>query len=483
MTANPMTYTTLLQQVARGLMVRSDSRKIEAGDVFVALPGMHVDGVQFVPQAIEQGAKIIVSKEKCLPKGSSATLVLHPCPRQALSELASAYFKTSKKPLTCIGVTGTNGKTTVTTMVEHMLSLAGRKVGVIGTVAYYWPGHRETASMTTPDPWELHKLIATMQEHGVDTVVMEVSSHALEQKRVMGLSFDIAVMCNLTQDHLDLHHSMEAYFKAKARLFTEVGKKDKTSILNLDDPWALQLFSQVERPLGFGLEPRAGEYAGTLTGNIKKCSLNGLVLDMQYKGESWTLTSPLIGRHNASNLLAAQAVILALGMTPKHCEALADFKGVPGRLERIENNKGFHIFIDYAHTPHALESVLSAVGQLGVRRLFCVFGCGGDRDKGKRPLMGEAVCRHAHVAVLTSDNPRSEDPVAIMEDVIPGLLACTEVIKNPNRGEAIALALTAMQAGDVLIVAGKGHEDYQEIMGKKETFNDAQVVREFLCSI
>lgn len=476
------TWEELLAEVANGLMVRSDSRAVRPGEVFVAIPGANTDATAFVPDAVARGAAYVVAKSGArMPAGTQAKLILHENPRRALGELAAAYFKTREKGLTIIGITGTNGKTTISYMLEHLLSEAGHKVGVIGTVSYRWPGFTLEASMTTPDCWQLHELVTNMAGSGVDTVVMEVSSHALDQDRVWGLDYDVAVLTNVTQDHLDYHGTMDGYFKAKSKLFEVMSKPGKVAVLNADDSYGRILLERYSPAIGFGLRyPNVGQGPG-LSGAIKAMDSGGVTLDVRFGDERWELTSPLIGRHNASNLLAVLGVGLALGLKPRKLKAMEKFMGVPGRLERVVNDRGLDIFVDYAHTPDALDNVLSGVRELDFKRLFCVFGCGGNRDKAKRPLMGQAVCRHADVAVLTSDNPRSEDPLDIMNDVRPGLSGCTEIIEDPDRRQAIAKAVNAMEPGDVLIIAGKGHETYQDIGGERLSFNDAEVVRELAC--
>lgn len=474
-------WNKLVQAVAEGLMVRSDSRQVRPGEVFVAAPGAHVDGTAFIADALERGATWVVAKPgTVLPDGAEACLVEHENPRLALGELAAAFFKTHEHGQTLIGVTGTNGKTTVTYMLEHVLAAAGRKVGVIGTVNYRWAGFTLDASMTTPDCWQLHEIMANMAAAGVDTVVMEVSSHALDQDRVAGLGFDVAVLTNVTQDHLDYHKTMDAYFNAKARLFNGVPNVGKAGVINVDDPYGRILLERCPDCVGYGLYyPAAGAAVG-LWGDIISCDSTGVHLAMKFGEERWEIQSPLIGKHNASNLLAVQGAALALGIKPKKLKALEKFRGVPGRLERIENSRNLDIFVDYAHTPDALENVLSSVGELDFRRLFVVFGCGGDRDRTKRPRMGEAVKRYADVVVLTSDNPRSEEPLDIMADVRPGLEGCARVIEEADRRKAITRAIEEMVEGDVLVIAGKGHETYQEVKGQRHHFSDAEVVGEII---
>jgi len=473
-------FAEVKRLVAGGLAVKTDSRLVAPGDVFVVLPGRE-DAARYIPDALAKGAAYVVARPGvALPPGGNAALVQHPDPRAALGELAAAYFRTDQHKLTLIGITGTNGKTTVAYLLEHLLTNAGHKVGVIGTVNYRWPGFCLKAPLTTPSCWQLHELLSNMAAAGVDTVIMEVSSHSLDQQRVAGLLFNLALLTNVTQDHLDYHGTMDAYFKAKAKLFAEVPADDKVGIINFDDPYGRMLLSRHSRAVGFGLVyPGTCEGPG-LVGEILECTSNGLRLGMCFGDKRWDLDSPLIGRHNAQNLLAASAAGLALGLKSRQLKALSTFLGVPGRLERVVNDRGLDVFVDFAHTPDALENVLRTLDELEFRRILVVFGCGGDRDRAKRPLMGEAVCRYADVAVLTSDNPRSEDPLAIMRDVKPGLAACAGVMEEPDRRRAIALALAEMEKGDVLLIAGKGHEDYQEIKGVRYPFCDAKVVRELI---
>lgn len=474
-------FEKLKAKVATGLRVWTDSRKVRPGEVFVALPGVRVDGNSFIPDALENGAAYVLGgPDAKLPDGAKATLVIHERPRQALGELAAAHFGDPSSKVELIGITGTNGKTTVSYLLEHMLSRAGRRVGVIGTISYRWPGFHLDAPLTTPDCWQIHELLSNMLESGVDTVIMECSSHALHQERLAGLKFDAAVLTNVTQDHLDYHGTMDHYFRAKSRLFLDQPQDGKIGIINFDDSYGRMLLHQHENTIGYGLEyPNVGGGPG-LTGYIKRYDRKGLHLAMSYEGQRWEIKSPLVGRFNASNLMGAQAVGLALGLRPRRLQALESFNGVPGRLERVPNKRGLDVFVDYAHTPDALENALSALKELDFKRVICLFGCGGNRDKSKRPLMGEAVCRYADVAVVTSDNPRDEDPVDIMNDIKPGLTTCAGVMEEPRRRKAIALAIEEMEAGDCLLIAGKGHETYQEIKGRRYPFSDVEAARELL---
>jgi UDP-N-acetylmuramoyl-L-alanyl-D-glutamate--2,6-diaminopimelate ligase len=398
-----------------------------------------------------------------------------------LGALAAAQYKTDQKKPFLVGITGTNGKTTVSYLVEHLLRSAGKDCGVLGTINYRWKGKERHADLTTPGCLDLHAMLAEMAEDGVEVVCMEVSSHALDQQRTAGLAFDLAVFTNLTQDHLDYHQDMETYFQVKSRLFTTASR---ASVLNFDDAYGLRLAGLSTPGRGYSLNKVDVPGWPCLQGSIQRMDRSGQVLSLhEPKLGQWSLRSGLVGRHNASNLLAAQAVGLELGLGPQDFRALESCTGPPGRLERISNKLGLHVFVDYAHTPDALDNVLVALKELDFRRLIVVFGCGGDRDPGKRPLMGQAVARHADLAVLTSDNPRHEDPEQIMHEVMPGLQDCPQVMCNPDRRQAIHMGLEATGPLDALVIAGKGHECTQQIGDQKLPFSDAQVVRGYLDSL
>ncbi|EPR44453.1 UDP-N-acetylmuramoyl-L-alanyl-D-glutamate--2,6-diaminopimelate ligase [Desulfovibrio sp. X2] len=474
-------WTDLLARVGEGLMVWTHSGKVRPGDVFVAVPGAKVDGAVFIPQALERGAAFVVARNaEGWPANAKAELVLHPDPARALGELAAAYFRTRAHPFKLVGVTGTNGKTTTAYLVEYLMHANGRRVGVLGTINYRWPGVVLESQLTTPDCWKTHELLANMARAKVEAAVMEVSSHALDQARVAGLLYDVAVMTNLTQDHLDYHGTMENYLAAKSRLFSEYSAPGRTAVLNWDDPSCLMLLRSIPGAVGYGLtQPPEGDFRA-LNGRLVSSSAAGMELEIMWEDRTIHISSPLVGRHNAQNILAAIGAGLGLGLPLKAMRVLNDFYGVPGRLERVPNPKGLNVFVDYAHTPDALENVLSAVKSLRPKKLVVVFGCGGDRDRTKRPLMGHAVASWADVAVLTSDNPRNEDPFRIMDDVRPGLAGAAQVVEEVDRREAIRVALEGLGPEDVCVIAGKGHEMYQQIGELKFPFNDAQVVREVL---
>lgn len=474
------TWPAVLDYVAAGHRARIDSRQVEPGDVFVALPGSTVHGSDFAPQALKRGAAAVVAAPGTLPATlSQQNCVVHDDPREALGALAEAHFGTSRQGLELIGVTGTNGKTTVVGLLEYALQRMGRRVGVIGTIANRWPGHEEPAALTTPGCWDLHACLSRMAADGVDTVCMEVSSHALAQRRTAGLRFSAAVLTNVSQDHLDYHRDMESYFAAKSTLFnpshlTENGVR----VINADDPYGRRLRTGFPGAWGYSLHSEEAQDPLLVEASVAGMDRKGIRLSCLWQGQQWVLPSPLVGQHNGANLMAAQATLLALGFGPADAAGLSDAPPVPGRLERVENAAGLDIFVDYAHTPDALENVLQALTALDGNRLLVVFGCGGDRDRTKRVPMGQAVARYADVAILTSDNPRHEDPGAIMADVRPGLADCPRVVEESDRKSAIALALQEMVPGDILVVTGKGHETYQDIGGVRVEFSDIRAICE-----
>ncbi len=498
----------LLERMAAGLPARTHSGQVKPGEVFVAMPSTGGPaGLDFVDQAIANGATWIVAEEDAVDPAmldafeDGVRWVLIRDARRALGQLAAAHFNTHALSFPLVGVTGTNGKTTVCCLLEQLFQATDKVTGFLGTVAQRWADESRPAGLTTPGCWELHEIMAAMERAGVQAAFMEVSSHALHQQRVAGLRFACAVFTNLTQDHLDYHKTMDAYGEAKALLFECAPDADKPCVVNWDDPFGRKLLARVANPVGYGLtDPaHAADGAGVLdslarrggwglAGRLVAAAIDGVTLEVELVGTGhptlqpgavWTLRSPLIGRHNAANLLAAQAAGLSLGLVPEDLLALERCQGVPGRLERVHNPGNRNVFVDYAHTPDALDNVLAAMRELTPGRLVTVFGCGGDRDRAKRPLMGQAACRWSDVAVLTSDNPRTEDPLSILDDVRPGLAACAEVHEEVDRRAAIHHALAMLGPQDALCIAGKGHEDYQIIGTEKRPFSDQATVREF----
>lgn len=479
-----MDFSELLKLCASAdLPLKDDSRKVEKGDIFVAIPGEDEDGAKYIDDAIKRGAAYIVCAADAASSGickdSSCTVVLHDDPRDAVARLGAVKWGTQDIDMRLIGVTGTNGKTTSAWMLDYLFETHGHRCGLLGTIKYKWPDFEQPAPLTTPGALQLQQMIHEMALARVDTLIMEVSSHALVQKRVNELPFSGALFTNLTQDHLDFHKDMETYFRAKARLFLDLPKREKAMAINQDDPYGRRLLELLPDAIAYGLF-RSLSAIRQLLGEIVSSGQTGLQLKMSYGNISWKIDSPLIGEFNAMNLLGVQALGLAMGLPVEDFAVLEDFHGVPGRLERIRNPLNKHIFVDYAHTPDALINVLKALRKSNFKRIITVFGCGGNRDRSKRPLMGKAVADYSDIAVLTSDNPRKEDPLDIINDVLPGLANSPKLFTEPDRRTATEMALNLLQTGDALLIAGKGHEDYQIIGTEKIHYSDQEVVRELL---
>ncbi len=456
--------------------VQSDSRAVGPGDVFVAVKGMRSDGHAFVQTAIDQGAlAVVVEREDSAPAGKVTVIVVSSA-SAALGVLVGRALGDPAKAMTLIGITGTNGKTTTTYLVESILLAAGKKPGVIGTVTYRWGGQSIDAPYTTPTPQVLHETFAKMRDAGCTHVVMEVSSIAISMDRVAGVQFDVAAFSNLTQDHLDVHGSMEAYRDAKRRLFSDHLRG--VAVINVDDPegagMAAKASGRVLRVTAAGTpsvdaEIRVTDQHSTVKGIDARIATPRGELDLTAK--------PLIGHYNVENLALATGIGEALGLPHDAIvKGIAALPGVPGRVERVPNKVDLDILVDYAHTPDALRNVLAAVRPLTKRRLICVFGCGGDRDPTKRPKMGAAVAELADLAVVTSDNPRTEDPRVILDQILPGVPK--PFLVEVDRAIAIRAAIAEAVAGDVVVIAGKGHEDYQIVGTTKHHFDDREQATE-----
>jgi UDP-N-acetylmuramoyl-L-alanyl-D-glutamate--2,6-diaminopimelate ligase len=451
-----------------------DSRRVRPGDLFVALKGARQDGHDHLAEALRAGAVALVTETD--PPGDVPGWVT-PSTWAALSPLAARFHGRPSEKIPVLGVTGTNGKTTITYMLEHILKRAGKVPGVIGTIDYRWPGHLEKAPNTTPLAAEVQRLLAEMVSAGVTHAVMESSSHALALGRVADVRLSIGVFTNLTQDHLDFHKDMETYFEAKARLFSLLDRSPSATaaVINTDDPWGEKLSRRVKtRRVSYGVAKPAEVMARDVT-----LGPDGSRFLLRTPAGERPCVLPLVGRHNVYNALAAVGSALAWGVPLETVlEALARLPGAPGRLERIEG-AGFSVFVDYAHTEDALRNVLGALRPLAGGKLIALFGCGGDRDRAKRPLMGAAAAALADHVIVTSDNPRSEDPAAIALDVEVGLRRSGaknyEVILD--RGEAIARALGMARPGDIVLLAGKGHETYQILKDRTIDFDDRERVR------
>lgn len=465
--------------------VTQDSRKVNSGTVFVAVRGNAGDGHDFLAQAAQAKAlALIVEDDKKIPADYKGAVVKVASSRRALDLLAQKFFGNPSENLFCVGVTGTNGKTTVTYMVEKILNHFGWPTGVIGTIDHHLQGKSWPSALTTPDPVTLQQRLREFVEHGARAVAFEVSSHALDQSRVESLKFAVGIFTNFTRDHLDYHQTMENYFAAKERLFSELlGRDPKTAVavLNVDDPWIAK--TQVKEGVttwGYGQTDTDFSF------RILKQDLNGSLFSLSTPRGNTEVRLPCTGTHNVYNAVAAMAAAMAAGCSLQTAgEALSTFYGAPGRLQKVPNKKGLHIFVDYAHTDDALRTVLRALNELTKEtkaRIITVFGCGGDRDAGKRPLMAKAAAEYSNVVLITSDNPRSEDPLKIIEQIQSGIPAgfSGQVLVESDRKKALSLALQTARDGDVILVAGKGHEDYQLIGNQKLSFSDVKVVGELL---
>jgi len=470
------------QLPAEILGVAYDSRKVAPGEIFVAIPGLKQDGRRYVEDALARGATAVVLEGADLLEGRSVARVLVGSARAALARLADAYFGHPSGSLTAIGITGTNGKTTTSYLVDGLLAAQGRRTGLIGTVQYRIGALSIPAGQTTPEALETQQLLRRMVDEGVTGVAMEVSSHALALSRVEGIDFDVAVFTNLTQDHLDFHVTMDAYRDAKRHLFALLAaghKPTRTAVVNADDASGLAMVADLPlHTLTYGVRGRADVRPTRWSSGAE-----GIRMNVRTPAGHLDIASPLVGEHNVENLLAATGVGIALGMEPALiARALGSVGSVPGRFERVEAGQPFLVVVDYAHTPDALERTLETARKLRGPggRLAVVFGCGGDRDRGKRPLMGGIAARLADRMWVTSDNPRSEPPEAIIADIvagIPGGIALDRHETIPDRKAAIQRALTWAGAGDVVVIAGKGHETYQIIGSDVLPFDDRAQAR------
>jgi len=487
----------------------TDSRQVQANDIFIALPaarsshlGKTFPPPSYIETAISKKASYIVLDEEfyaLLEKENKIQDTISYLPvkdiRVTLGILAQTKYDTKNLPFPIIALTGTNGKTTSSYLLEHLYTLCNKKVAVLGTVSYHWEGHYEDAPLTTPDCLYIHKVLAQMRKANVDVALMEISSHALDQNRIAGVEFSGALFTNLTQDHLDYHENMENYYTAKSSLFTSVPKLDKAMSIFGSDSFGKRILEACPNAEAFLLHKKGQAIcaelsspkrtAATLHGQLKENTPDGLTIEHVYNNKKWTLKSHLVGEHNACNILGVECLALQLGFSIEDLEHLSSFKGVPGRLERIIAPKGnakenVSFFVDYAHTPDALVHAQDALRQAGFSRIITVFGCGGDRDRAKRPLMGEAVAKASDIVILTSDNPRTENPEQILDDVMPGLKNAQEVHRVLDRKDALKLAVQISQSGDAVLVAGKGHETYQIIGTEKHHFSDQEIINECL---
>jgi len=454
-----------------------DSRRVQKNGLFVAMRGESRDGHEFIGQAIEKGASVIVTERE--EKHSRATCLVVENARNALADLSATFYGLPAQRLKLAAVTGTNGKTTITFLIKHICEKAGLRCGLIGTVRYEIGERVLPASRTTPESLDLQDLLAQIVNAGCRAAAMEVSSHALAQDRTRGLEWNVAVFTNLTQDHLDFHGTMESYFESKLKLFTQLGRQQKkrkpVAVVNIDDRYGEQLLQRIGKKVAvitYGMGVRADFRASNY-----RVEFGGTSYQLDARGKSYLVRVPLIGRFNVLNSVAALAAANALGVDLREAVlSLGKSSQVPGRLELVPAKRQFQVFVDYAHTPDALRNVLKTLRELGPNRLIVVFGCGGDRDRKKRPLMGEIANRHADYAILTSDNPRKEDPNSIITEIEKGFRS-THYEKLVDRAEAIGRAIALVQPRDIVLIAGKGHENYQEFADHTVPFDDIQVAR------
>ena len=477
--------------------VHYDSRTVRPGGLFVAIQGHRWDGYTYIEEAIENGAVAVLTEKEWSGRPSISVAQVENA-RLALAAVSSAFYGDPCRELCMIGITGTNGKTTTAYLMESILNAAGLEVGVIGTINYRFGGQSFTSPVTTPESLDLMRLLRKMADSGVTHVVLEVSSHALDLHRVAFCEFDVGVFTNLSREHLDYHHDMETYWQCKRELCVGrlgVGSKRgrATAVTNWDDLKGKELYGEVSVPcLRAGLSDDCEIRAQDI--NLTKDAASGRVRTPE--GE-FDFTSSLVGKHNVYNILSATGVAIALGLPLDTIQkGIMDLRGVPGRLECVTNDLGLSVFVDYAHTPDALENVLSVLRGLTSGRMITIFGCGGDRDRDKRPMMGATAGRLSDLVVLTSDNPRTEAPEAILAGIVEGTAAVQShqyelhelakgfetpgYVVEPDRRKAIALGLGAARSGDTVIIAGKGHETYQIIGETTIPFDDRVEAKKIL---
>lgn len=457
-----------------------DSRRATPGCIFFALPGLRSDGSFFIDEAIERGAVAIVSSQARQFTPSGVTSVRVERPRVVLAEMARRFYRSPDEILKVIGVTGTNGKTTVTHLVKHLLEKPGEKIGMIGTISYDLGERTVPAFRTTPESVDVFGMLAQMRTAGCRRAAMEISSHGINQDRVRGLRLETAAFLNLTRDHLDYHGSMEDYFQVKARIFNgEVGSLPECAVINLDDPFGRRLLGMI--PEGVKVITFGQAADADIRGSDVTLGFQSTEFSVHRAGEEYRIESPLLGVYNLSNLLAALAICEAAGRDiPSVLPRLMRFPGIPGRMERLPNPFGFNLLVDYAHTDDALRNALQMLRKITPGRILTVFGCGGNRDRTKRPAMTRVVQELSDLAWATADNPRKEPVSAIFDDMREGVEDPGRIQFVDDRRHAISLALDEAREGDSVLIAGKGHESFQEFGDTIIPFDDRLVARELI---
>ncbi|MEA5575600.1 UDP-N-acetylmuramoyl-L-alanyl-D-glutamate--2,6-diaminopimelate ligase [Anabaena sp. UHCC 0451] len=463
--------------------IKTNSHACDVGDLFMGMPGTRVDGGEFWPSALAAGAvAAIVSSEAMAknPPTPDSVVVSASNMNKACAQVSAAFYGYPGQKLKMVGVTGTNGKTTTTHLIEYFLTKANLATALLGTLYTRWPGFSQTAAFTTPFAVDLQQSLAAAVNAGSEFGVMEVSSHALAQDRVFGCPFEVAVFTNLTQDHLDYHKDMEDYFGAKALLFSPDYLQGR-AVINADDEYGKRLIADLskEQVWTYSVNDNHADFCMSNL-NYQPNGVSGILHTP--KGDT-AFSSPLVGQYNLENLLAAVGAVLHLGLDLQVvANSIPDFPGVPGRMERVQitPDQDVSVIVDYAHTPDSLENLLKAARPFIPGRMICVFGCGGDRDRTKRPKMGKIAAELADIAVVTSDNPRTEDPDKILEDVLAGIPDTIQPMVICDRATAIRTAILAAKPGDGVLLAGKGHEDYQILGTEKIHFDDREQAREAL---
>jgi UDP-N-acetylmuramoyl-L-alanyl-D-glutamate--2,6-diaminopimelate ligase len=456
-----------------------DSRRMERDYLFFAFPGARADGRQFASAAQQKGALAVVSELEA-PPDFGGPWIRVPHGRQALALAARTFYGKLDEKLSLTGITGTNGKTTTSYLIDSILRAAGKTTALVGTIEYHLGSKVLPAANTTPESLDLHRLFAELDAMGGTHATMEISSHALALGRVFGIGFHTAVFTNLTRDHLDFHHTMEEYFEAKRLLFTgSGGRPPRCAVINRDDEWGRKLtgFDPSTAVLWYGLGSDAMVRARHISSGF-----NGLRFELAFQKTRIDIQSPLIGRINVYNILAACSTAMSYQLPPEViANGVAECPGIPGRFERVDEGQPFAVVVDYSHTDDALRNALAVARTLEPKKIITVFGCGGDRDRTKRPLMGQAAGEGSSLVIVTSDNPRSEDPLQIIADVVVGVRRTdTKTIVEPDRAAAIRKALAEASAGDLVLIAGKGHETYQIFADRTIHFDDRETARELL---